>query len=121
MAMRDEAVITAILTNPTIKAAAASLNCSESAIYKRLKEPKFKTALSKRRSMLLEEAMNVLQSRMLEAVEIISGIMNNTEAPPQTRLNAAESLLRNSLKLSELVSEENEQNKGLFDDLYFNL
>lgn len=118
MAMRDEAVITAILTNPTIKAAAASLNCSESAIYKRLKEPKFKTALSERRSMLLEEAMNVLQSRMLEAVEIISGIMNNTEAPPQTRLNAAECLIRNAVKLSDQWCIENNRQKTAFERIF---
>ena len=117
MAMTDEAIITALLTNPTIKQAAKLLKCSESAIYKRLKEPDFKYKLSERRGILLDEAMIAMQSKMLKAVEIISEIMNNEETSPQTRLNAADSLLRNLLKVSVLVETENRNNRTIFDDL----
>lgn len=118
MAMTNEAVITAILANPTIKAAAASLKCSESAIYKRLKDREFKEELRERRTLLLEEAMNVLQGRMLEAVEIIADIMSNEEASPQTRLNAAESIIRNAVKLSDQSCIENNRQRTAFERLF---
>jgi len=98
---RREILLAALLTYPTVREAAAATNISESAIYAWLKKDDFKAELNARRSELVTDTKNYLQSRLREVTDTIFAIMNDTGASPQTRLNAASEAFRNTLRLIE--------------------
>lgn len=105
--MTDEALITAIISNPTIKAAAKAAGCSESTIYQRLKKRDFVEMLDAYRAEILRETTSRVQANMSRAVETIKSIMEDGTTNPQTRLNAAETLIRQYRELTrELTKQE---------------
>ena len=97
----DEIILASLLSTPTIRAAAAACGVSESVIYSRLKDPEFKERYDgERREMLIQSAA-ALQSHLNAAIEALGDIVNDKDINPQTRLNAAEAIIRNTLKLTE--------------------
>lgn len=98
---KDERVIAALLTSPTVKAASEQCGVSERQIYARLNKPAFHERYDKARHDLLDHATAQLQGRTGEAVETMAEVMNDPKNPPQTRLNAADAIIRNGLKLTE--------------------
>ena len=100
---KDEIIISALLSNPTIKAAATSCGLSERTVYDRLSEPQFKAKFDKARVELLEQHCYRLQQLIGSAVEEMARIATDKENSAQVRLNASESIIRNSLKLTEQV------------------
>ena len=100
---KDEQLIAALLTHPTIRAAAQSVGCSETRIYTRLRDPTFKARYDEARHDLLERSVTELQAHLSEAVGVFVSVMRDREAPHQTRLNAAEAVMRNCMKLTEQV------------------
>jgi len=98
---KSEILINALLIEPTIRNVAVSTKISESTIYEYLRKEDFVAELNRRRSELVSETKNFLLSRLREATETIFEIMNDRNAPSQTRLNASEAAFRNTLKLIE--------------------
>lgn len=98
---KREIMLNALLTCPTVREASATTSISESTIYAWLKKDDFKAELDRRRGELVTDTKNYLQSRLRETTEVIFSIMNDTTAPPQTRLNAASEAFRNTIKLIE--------------------
>jgi len=98
---RRELLLNVLLVCPTVREAARVANCAESAIYAWLKKPDFKSELDMRRAEMVTDTKNYLQSRLRETTDVIFNIMNDSEASPQTRLNAASEAFRNTLKLIE--------------------
>lgn len=103
MKASDEQIIAAILSNATNKSAAAACGLSEKQFYTRLAKPELKAKLSAARTRLLEGATSAIRARMGDAVETMGIIMCDASAPAQTRLNAADSIIRNSLKMGEML------------------
>ena len=101
MKVSDEKIIAALMANATNADAAKSAGLSLTQLYNRMRNPDFKTKLAEARARLLDGATAALQARMGEAVDTMTVVMHDPDAPAQTRLNAAEAILRNSLKLSE--------------------
>lgn len=98
---KDEIILSALLANPTVRAASAACGISETQIYVRLRNPDFKAKYDTARRELLERNTAALQSHLAEAIEVMGEICRDTDAAPQTRLNAADAIIRNSLKLTE--------------------
>ena len=101
MKVSDEKIIAALLSATTNVEAARAAGLSTTQLYNRMRHPAFKEKLSEARARLLDGATAALQARMGEAVDTMTAVMHDPDAPAQTRLNAAEAVLRNSLKLSE--------------------
>lgn len=101
MKVPDEKIIAALLSCPTNKQAAAECGITEKQLYNRMNTSTFKAKLTEAKARLMDGATAALQARMGEAVATMTEIMHDQDAPAQTRLNAAEAVLRNSLKLSE--------------------
>ena len=101
MKVSDEKIIAALLSTTTNAEAAQAAGLSTTQLYNRMRHPDFKEKLAEARARLMEGATAALQARMGEAVDAMTAVMRDPEAPAQTRLNAAEAVLRNSLKLSE--------------------
>lgn len=89
------------MANPTIRAAAAACKISETQLYARLRNPEFKSRYDEARRELLERNTAALQGHLAGAIEVMGEICQNTDTAPQVRLNAADAIIRNSLKLTE--------------------
>lgn len=98
---KNERIIAALISTPTVKAASEACGVSTRQIYKRLEEPEFRAAYDKARHDLLDKSTAALQGHLSAAVETMGEIVNDPKAAPQTRLNAAEAIVRNTLKLTE--------------------
>lgn len=98
---KDEKIIAALIANPTVRAASAACGVSESQIYARLRTPEFKARYDGARRELLERNTAALQGHLAGAIEVMGEICQNTDTAPQVRLNAADAIIRNSLKLTE--------------------
>lgn len=99
--LKDEQIIAALLSNPTIRDAAHSLEIPESRIYSRLRNEQFSKKYSEARQRLLRQTTTYLQGLVSEAVEKIRSVMNDPESSRQTSLNAAAELLRVCYKMTE--------------------
>ena len=98
---KNELILSALLSNPSITAAASACGVSKRVIYDRLNDPDFRAAYDKARRDLLQQSAAAVQYHMNTAIETLAEIVGDTSASPQTRLNAAESIIRNTLKLTE--------------------
>lgn len=101
MKISDEQIVAAIISCSTNKQAAEACGLSEKQFYNRLSRPELKEKLAAARAKLLESATSSIAARVGEAVETMASIMHSEETPAQTRLNAADAIVRNSLKMSE--------------------
>ena len=113
----DETLIAALISNPTIKAAATACGVSERYIYGRLHDPAFKEKYDAARREVLEQSTAFIQGIVSEAITKMRDVMNDPDASQQTQLNAAESILRNSLKLTEqndILTQLAELKKAVF-------
>ena len=97
----DELILASLLSTPTKRAAAAACDVSESVIYSRLKDPEFKERYDGARREMLIQSAAALQSHLNAAIEALGEIVDDKDINPQTRLNAAEAIIRNTLKLTE--------------------
>ena len=103
MKVSDEAIIAAVLSNSANRVAARACGLSEKQFYTRLSQPELKAKLATARAQLLEGATSAIQARVGEAVETMANIMHDEKAPPQTRLNAADGIIRNALRMGEML------------------
>lgn len=98
---KDELIIAALISNPTVKAAAAACGVSETAVFDRLKKPEFKKRYAEARYQLLEQSTAFMQGLVGEATAKMRDVMNDPAAAPQVQLNAADAILKNCYKLTE--------------------
>lgn len=101
MKVTDEQIISAILVSVTNKEAAKLCGLSEAQFYKRIRADDFKRKFSQVKCELLDRATTTMQNGMNEAAQTMLEIMRDEGTAPQVRLNAADSILRNGLKLTE--------------------
>ena len=99
----DEVVIAALISSPSVREASKACGLGETQIYERLRNPEFAKLYRDARQELLTGCMVGLQARLGDAVQTMAAIMNDAETSAQTRLNAAEAIVRNSLKITEQV------------------
>lgn len=114
---KDELIISALLSNPTVKKASAICNVSEAQIYARLRKPAFKAKYDAARRDLLAQSTAYIQGITGEALAKMHQIMNDPDAAPQTQLNAANAIASNSLKLTEqadILAQIDELKKAVF-------
>lgn len=98
---KDEKIIAALIANPTIRAASGACGVSETQIYARLRNPDFRSRYDEARRELLERNTAALQGHLAGAIETMGQICSDAGVNPQTRLSAADAIIRNSLKMTE--------------------
>jgi hypothetical protein len=97
----DEAIINALLSCKTNTQAADICGLSREQLCRRIKSPEFREKLKTARAYILEGATSALQAATSSAVDTMVSIMRDEENPPQVRLNASESIIRNCLRMTE--------------------
>lgn len=116
---KDELIISALLSNPTVRGAAAACGISETQIYARLRKATFNRKYERARREVLAQSTAYLQGVTGEALQKMHKIMNDPNAAPQVQLNAANAIASNSLKMTEqleILTQLNELKKAVFDE-----
>ena len=98
---KHELLLSALLTNPTVKEAAASVGVPEATCYRWLHDPAFSGEYKQRKRQTVTEASDYLRSRISAATQIIDGIMADAAIAPQVRLNAAKAIIDVGYKVIE--------------------
>lgn len=97
-------MISALISCPTIKEAAALAKIGETTLHARMNDPEFKKKYSRACANLLDAHAAALQVNMGQAIKTQREIMDNAANPPQVRLNAASEILRIGLNITDRVS-----------------
>ena len=114
---KNELILSALLANPTIRAASQACGVSETQIRARLKQPAFKERYDRARREMLEQCAAYIQGIVAEAIQKMRDIMNDPDASHQVQLNAADCIVRSSLKMTEqtdVLRELAELKKAVF-------
>lgn len=98
---KDEIILAALISSPTVRAAAAACGVGETQIYARLRTPAFKKKYDAARREVLEQSTAYVQNIVSEAIAKMYDVMNDENAAPQVQLNAAEAIVRTNLKMTE--------------------
>ena len=103
---KQEALISALLTAPSLAAAAQTAGIGEVTAWRWLKEPTFQTAYRDARRAVVQQAITQVQQATGEAVETLRGVMQDAEAPASARVSAAKAVLETAIKAVELEDLE---------------
>ncbi len=124
MKLSDEQIIAALLTSRTNAAAARQLGVSAKTLYVRLRRADFQEKLRAAQDELVSRALSKLTGSLSDAADVIARIVRDNGTAAQTRVNAADCLLRNYLRLSEhcdltariaaLETKEKEREGGVY-------
>ena len=107
--IRDETIIDALLISATVRSAAAKLEINEQTIYRRKRDPEFMQKYNEARRERTEAARNVLQERAHAAADTLATIMQDADAPAQTRVSAAAEILRQTVKYAGQIGDEGKE------------
>lgn len=99
---RQDAAIAALVSNPTVREASKASGIPERTLWRYLGQEDFTKRLDEERSKLVSDATDRLKSKLAAATSAIAEVMEDKDAPPQTRVNAAKVILELSLKYSEM-------------------
>ena len=99
---KQEKAITALLAQPTIEAAAASLGINPATVHRWLQEPAFVEAYRSARRDAVGQAVTRLQQMSGAAVAVLVQVMADKANPAATRVNAAKTVLEFSFRAVEL-------------------
>lgn len=99
LSRRHEAVIVALLANPTIKAAAAAAGVNEATVWRLMQREDFQKAYRSAQEKALDGALGTLQGAAAEAVLTLQ--RNLSCGVPAAEVGAAKTLLDFTLKARE--------------------
>lgn len=119
----DEVIISALISNGTIKATAAAVGVTERTIYDRMSNGDFKALYKSAKADIVRKAVFELNNQLGAAVKTIVSIMNDEEINPAIRLQAASTLLNTANKFAERLSaDENsvsiQKDNNMFSKLF---
>ena len=101
----QERAIIALLSEPTLKAAAASASISETTLWRWLREPNFKVAYQRARQEALGRATTRLAALVevaVEALDELDEIVADRAVSPHVRVSAASRIIDFALKAAEI-------------------
>ena len=116
---KNELIIASLISTTSVRAAAKVCGVSETQIFARLRDPAFKKQYDDARREMLEQSTAYVQGIVGEALQKMYEIMNDENAAPQIQLNAAEAIVRNSLKLTEqtdIIKQITELTAAVFNE-----
>ena len=104
-AVSNEEIIAALMNSSTLAQAAQAAGISSRALYDRMTDQSFRAEYQAARAAVLRETVNSLNQRTGAAVDTIAGIMEDTEASPATRLQAAQIILNAAARFTERLDK----------------
>jgi hypothetical protein len=101
----EDALLLALACGATVEAAARQCELSDRTVYRRLKDPAFRSRLQAVRADMVQRAAGMLTAAAGEAVRTLLALQKES-APPAVRLGAARAVLELGLKLREVADLE---------------
>lgn len=98
----DSAIVSALLSCPTLEAAAVECGLSVRQLYERRQDPQFMKQLQEAQSAALAGTVRYLQHHTATAAQTLAELCQNAQQE-QTRLQAARALLEQAARLTETV------------------
>lgn len=98
---KQEDAIVALLSQPTVEAAASECGISPKTLYRWLRDPAFKAQYRTARSAVLESAIATMQQITSEAVDTLKRNLNAEQATAQ--ISAAKLIIDNAFRGQELI------------------
>lgn len=117
----DEQLIAALLSNGTIKAAAAAVGISERSLYDRMNSGEFIALYKSAKADLIRGAVINLNGHIQAAINTVSDIMADKENNPAIRLQAAQTILNNAGKLAQRLTTEEQSVTAQREINYFGI
>lgn len=105
-AISDEEITAALLSNGTVRAAAAVVGISERALYDRMNTDNFQTLYKAAKADLLRGVVFDLERQMQAAVNTVCAIMEDESNNPAIRLQAAQTILNNAGRFAKHLQAE---------------
>ena len=99
---KQEKLIAALITEESIKEAAAKAGVAEVTVYRWLKVNEFQNAYRQAKTETVRQAIAQLQKNSGVAVRVLREIAQDTDAPASSRVSAARTILETSVKAVEL-------------------
>jgi hypothetical protein len=106
LSRKQELAIAALLTCPTLLAAARQCGLAEVTLHRWLKDSAFQTAYREARRAAVQFAIVQVQCATAEAVETLRVVMHDSESPASARVSAAKTILDTAIKAVELEDLE---------------
>ena len=103
---KKEEAVAALLTHRSIDEAARAIGINPNTLLRWMKEPEFQTAYREARRAAFGQATARLQQATGAAVSTLLKIMVDTNAPPSTRVRAADSVLDHAKQAIEIEDVE---------------
>ena len=97
-----ERAIAALLTEPTLQAAADRAGISYTTLWRYMQQDDFQRAYRSARRDALAQATARLQAVATEAVEALRDVLNNARYSPYARVQAAKAILDLAYRASEI-------------------
>lgn len=100
---RQEQAIAALLTKPTIAAAAEACSVSERTLRRWLQNEEFAERVRRERAASLESITNLLRRGSESAVSTLLAVAGNSRSPAGSRVSAARTILEFHYRGAEIV------------------
>lgn len=100
----NEDIIAALMQYGTVRDAAAAMGITPQTICRRMQDSEFVAAYKAERLNVIRRATISINGKLPDAIEPIAEIMNNPEVTPETRLQAAQTIIDNSGILAERLA-----------------
>lgn len=116
---KNEVILAALLSNPTVKAASEACGVSERQIYERLRDPAFKKRYQAARLEVLEQSTAYLQGIVCDALLKMYEVMNDPKNSSTVQLKAAQAITRTQIAMTEqtdILTQLAELRKAVFPD-----
>ena len=102
----QEKAVAALLSEPSVAAAAAKAGIGERTLFRWLDDPAFADAYRQARREAVSQAVARLQPMSTHAVTVLAMVMADTRVSPSTRVTAAKSVLEFAIRAVELEDLE---------------
>ena len=104
MNVKKTKFLQALLTEPTLSAAAEKVPISRTTAYAYLEDPEFEAELTRRKTESVEDALRYLQGKLSMCSAVLIDIIQNPDVANQVKLNAIQ-LVFNQVKAMTETAE----------------
>jgi hypothetical protein len=99
---KHERAIIALLTEPSVKRAAAAAEIGESTLWRWLKDDTFNKAYLDTKRKSFQQSSARIQHYTSDAASVFQSIMNDPKQPASARINAAKAVMQHATAATEL-------------------
>lgn len=108
----DEEIVSALLACSTVSEAAKKCGLATRTLYDRMKYKSFQLLYNGAKADVLRKAVFLITGKLTEAVEVVTEILSDTSVNPAIRLQAAQTIINSSVKLTDKLQTDEQWNRN---------